>query len=459
MMRRDEHELAELAAFVADLDVHDLPDDVRDRATLLLADTVGAIVAGSTATELAAFRLGAVGGSSTVLAADLPGAPPPEAAFANGLAATWLEVDEVGPWGHAAAHLVPALLAASESERRTGAELLGAFIAGYEVHARLGLAATLRPVLHQNGNIGVMAAAVALAKLHRASATETLDRAAMAAQLMMGSSYAGSVAGATVRNVHPALAARAAFLIEDLDRCGFTGYPAAVSEVLGNALGTEFDAATLVAGLGEDWAVREAAVKLHSGCGHLHPVFDALADAFGAAPASGTYPPVRIEGVAPHLIERVDVGVVPGAERLADPHPANALAARFSIPYGVAVFLITGAADVQAFDLPPAVSSSVESLARRVHVRAEPELVRGRGALPARVAIYLTDGHVLDGRCEAPYGWPARPARPTDVAAKFGALCTPVLGPAAADLWEACMSLDDRTAFSLRGERREVLSR
>ena len=99
-----------------------------------------------------------------------------DAAFVNGAAAHVLDYDDVTLDGHPSAVLVPAIIAQGEVIGASGAELLTAYVAGYEVWAELLLR---EPVpLHQKGwhptaVRGAIAAAAACAKLRRLSAEKT----------------------------------------------------------------------------------------------------------------------------------------------------------------------------------------------------------------------------------------------------------------------------------------------
>src|SRR4249920_3542367 len=63
--------------------------------------------------------------------------PAQEAALINGTAAHALDYDDVALAGHPSAVLVPALLAEGEAIGASGAELMRAYLVGYEVWAEL----------------------------------------------------------------------------------------------------------------------------------------------------------------------------------------------------------------------------------------------------------------------------------------------------------------------------------
>ena len=123
---------ATLAAHLAGISVGSVPAAVRDRAGLVLADTLGAIMAGQGDAAVAATaRRHAVGGPCRVPGTGLRAAPP-MAAFLHGLAGTALELDEGNypAGGHPGIHAVAAALAEAEAQGAGGAQLLDAVVAG-----------------------------------------------------------------------------------------------------------------------------------------------------------------------------------------------------------------------------------------------------------------------------------------------------------------------------------------
>jgi len=138
---------AALSAFAAGIRLDALPPEVVSRSRFLLLDLVGNIVrarhdAESTASFLATTRaMGLASGNSGVFG-DAARYTPAGAAFLNGALAHSLDFDDT----HAAASLhpgapvIPAALAAGEMTGASGADVLAAIIAGYEITCRVALA-------------------------------------------------------------------------------------------------------------------------------------------------------------------------------------------------------------------------------------------------------------------------------------------------------------------------------
>ena len=104
--------LVALGRFVAEVPEDAIPVDVRDRAALVLADTVGAILGGGREPEVGRLHAGAerASGPATVLGAAFARVEPWWAIVANGFAGTMLELDEGNRFarGHPAIHVLPA---------------------------------------------------------------------------------------------------------------------------------------------------------------------------------------------------------------------------------------------------------------------------------------------------------------------------------------------------------------
>ncbi|MGE0725753.1 MAG: MmgE/PrpD family protein, partial [Alphaproteobacteria bacterium] len=157
-----------LATFLVDFRADRLAPSTIDQATFVIADTVAAIACGAAEPEVVAItgRIGGPPGAASVVGAGRTAAPA-EAALLNGIAGTWLELDEGNRFarGHPGIHVLPAVLAHAEAHGSSGADLITAFVLGYEVASRVGIAAQLRASMHPHGTWGTIGAAAAVAKL------------------------------------------------------------------------------------------------------------------------------------------------------------------------------------------------------------------------------------------------------------------------------------------------------
>ena len=139
--------LGQVAAFAAETATSSIPPEVAERAALILADCVGAIVGGAAEPDVAALTRRQTGSGRSLLIGTSGTRPAGTAALLNGTAGTTLEMDERNQFckGHPRMHTVPAALAVAADGTVSGADLLAAIAIGYDVGARVGIATKLRP--------------------------------------------------------------------------------------------------------------------------------------------------------------------------------------------------------------------------------------------------------------------------------------------------------------------------
>src|SRR5256714_889247 len=201
-------QIEELAWFVAETRLEDIPAGVRQHARLVLLDTLGVILAGSTPPEGAALRerlATTAGTGATVYARGWPAQDPRTAALINGIAGRSIELCEGLRLasGQAAMQVLPGVLAVAEQAQSSGAEMLAAFILGYDVVGRLSVGFTPRPLAHQNGQVSLLAAAAAGARLRGLDAAGVSRAMRIATTLLLTPSYTNAVAGGAAAQDSP----------------------------------------------------------------------------------------------------------------------------------------------------------------------------------------------------------------------------------------------------------------
>src|SRR6516164_10700033 len=140
------------ANFVANLKPTDLPDRCLEAARIGIVVCVGVMIAG--AREQPVRIVSAMVATSTQNdgAPEIPSGrnlAAPDAALVNGVAAHVLDYDDVALAGHPSTVLVPAVLAEGWTLNSSGADVLSAYVAGYELWALLQ---ALEPgQLHERG--------------------------------------------------------------------------------------------------------------------------------------------------------------------------------------------------------------------------------------------------------------------------------------------------------------------
>jgi 2-methylcitrate dehydratase PrpD len=359
------------------------------------------------------------------------------AAFVNGTAAHGEDFDDTFEGGpvHAGAVIVPALLAVAERRQLGGSDLLLGLAVGVEVTCRASLVAPKR--IHQAGFhptavLGAMGAAAGIAAALR------VDEATFAsAQGIAGSMASGIIEylaeGTSTKRMHPGWAAQAGLRAVELARAGFEG-PRTVWEGthgflhgFANTLDGSWE--KLTGGFGEDWVAETIAFKPYA-CGTMiHPYIDCArrlarqvnADDIAAIQCE------TAEGIVHRLWEPIDT----------KRRPANAYAAKFSIPFCVGYALLYGHVGLEAFTEATARDPRIAALAAKVGYTIDahnpyPDEYTGH------VRITMKDGRVLEERQPHLRGGHREPLTPDDIAEKFRANCEHgKWDPARIDAWLA----------------------
>jgi 2-methylcitrate dehydratase PrpD len=402
-------------------------------ARAVTLDTLGAILAGSRLVEnarLADLAAERSGSRTATLVGHRRKAEPMLAALANGTAGVSLEMDEGNRWGggHPAIHVLPATLAVAEELGADGRRFIEALVAGYEVSSRLGSASQVRPNVHSHGTWGTAGAAVAVARLRDPDADALRTLINLATSMSPANSWQPCFEGATIRNLYPGRSNMQAILATHLLACGYTAVHDAPSDLYGTILGERFDPDTVVADLSGDdrvavYRIERNYFKFHACCLYNHAVLDAVQSLLHA------------EGFSAHDVQRIRVTSLPFVTRMADPSPANMLAAKFSVPYAVAAAVVKGTTDVAAFTDAVREDSRVRQLAGRIEVSGDEtmSLRAGPERPTARVSVELDHGRVLTRETAIVHGDAANPRPRHELEAKFRALAADTLDAARAN--------------------------
>src|SRR5690242_8642047 len=317
-------QIERLAQFVAETQWEDIPGPVQRHAKLVLLDTLGVILAGAERPEVRELRhaLAATAGTgATVYARGWPTHDSRTAALLNGIAGRSIELCEGLRFvsGQAAMQVLPGVLAVGEQARSTGRDMLAAFVLGYDVAARLAAGFTPRPLAHQNGQVSLLAAAAAGARLHGLDAVGISRAMRIATTLLLTPSYTNAVAGATALNVAGGMSGFAAAFAPELARAGFEAQEDAIEQGLGDLVGSGFDAGRVVEDLGAVWHVTRNYFRLYACCNPIHPALDCLQEALTALHPQ------------PGEIERIDVATYRFASVMRNPDPPNYFASKYSL--------------------------------------------------------------------------------------------------------------------------------
>jgi len=399
------HPSADLARFVADLKFADIPAAVVSRCEDLFLDTMGSILAGSSAravrsmAKYAELMGPATGGAEDFVSRRMTS--PMFAAMSNAAAAHVVEQDDVhnGSVFHPAAVVFPPALAVAQQIGACGEDFITAAVAGYEVGIRVGefMGRSHYKIFHTTGTAGTIAAAVAVGKLLKLDADQMLNAIGSA-----GTQAAGLWEflrdAADSKQLHTAHAAAAGMTAAYLAKDGFTGAHRILEGKQGMAAGmsTDSDPAKLVDRLGSRWALAETSFKYHASCRHTHPAADALQAV------------IRDNKLKAEDIQSVVTHVHQGAIDVLGPvvNPQTVHQSKFSMGTVLALIALRNSADLANFD--KALQDSMVAKFRDIVTMELDEEVDQ--AYPQRwigkVTVKTKDGKVYQGRVDEPKGDP-----------------------------------------------------
>jgi 2-methylcitrate dehydratase PrpD len=444
-------QVEELARFVAQTRLEEIPEAVQRHARLVLLDTLGVILAGSERPEMRALRerlAPTAGSGATVYARGWPTHDARTAALLNGIAGRSIELCEGLRFvsGQAAVQVLPGVLAVAENARSSGREMLSAFILGYDVVGRLAGGFTPRPLAHQNGQVSLLAAAAAGARLHGLDAAGVSRAMRIATTLLLTPSYTNAVAGATTLNVAGGMSGFAAALAPELAEAGFEAQPDAIEEALSQLVGGGFTPEHALDELGARWEITRNYFRLYACCNPIHPALDCLAAALGQLRPR------------PDQVERIDVLTYRFASVMRNPDPPNYFASKYSLPHAAATMVVRGGAGFAALDDSALTDPVIAALRHRVHISEDPAMTAVVPRLrPARVTVTLGDGRQATHSLESHRGDFQEPFAESEIRGKFRELAATVLTPqGVADIERAVDHCEEWTSV---GELTELLRR
>jgi len=402
-----------LAEFAQKLRIDDLSQEVIEHSRYIVLDTVGTMLAGASLTEIKALSemsnsLGGPGGA-TLMGCQQTSSPY-FASFVNGTGAVSLELDEGNQYAinHPSVHILPAALALAEENKQSGAEFLSAFIAGYEISVRIGLATHLREAVHPFGTYTIVGTAAAASKLLKFDKDHMVQALNLAAGMCIASSQKAANAGASVRNLATGLTNYNGLIAPFLVRAGFTGDPKSFSTIFGGILGDSFREDKLEEDLGRTFYITRNYFKPYACSRWNHAPIEAIASMYSKRPFD------------PKDVEEITVWTYDPATRLSCNDPPNGYAAKHSIPYNVAARLVLGTNDIDAYSDDVLLNPHIQNIARRVKVREDPKMTsKLPDVRPARVEVKLCTGDTLDESIDRPRGGFDNPLSKDELLEKF----------------------------------------
>ncbi len=416
--------LTRLVAGAATLRWEDIPDDVVEAAVDCIVDTVAVAVGGSGEETVHLIGpLTADRGPCTRLV-DGAAVGMRSAALANGVAAHVLDFDDWLPAAglHPSAPLLPAVLATAEcvaasADDLPGTRLLTAYVAGFEVQARIGAALApghYRAGFHPTATVGVFGAAAAAAHLLGLGPEGTARALGLAAAQAAGlrTSF-----GTMAKPLQVGRAAEAGVLATLLAAAGATAPDGALFAPGGFAAthSDTLDPAVAAVGFADHWYLSEVLLKRHAACFGTHASIDALLELRDGLDPTRVH---EIELTVPELLRTV----------CAIPAPQTALQAKFSLAHTAALALVRGRCQVADFTLDVPGDPQLLAVTGQVRLRFDPSLP----AQQTQVRVLLDDGTTRAATADSARV-PPPAGRRAIAREKLAALAPPALGAAGGD--------------------------
>lgn len=400
-----------------------VPAEVMEAARLHMLDAVGVGLAAAALDQGAPYirmNRGESGGAVVALSGAAM-TDPAEAALINGGLIHSLEYDDTHTASivHGSSVFAAAALAVGQAADATPEAVIRAYLLGYEVAIRIGLAAP--GAFQQRGFqitsvAGPLVAALIAADIMDAGEDERVHAVGIALSQASGV-FEFLTNGSTVKSMHPGWAAHAGVLAARLARAGLTGPETAIEGTRG--LYAQFagrgDAARnltdAMGDFGNRWHMLDVAYKFLPCCHYIHPFVEAAGQ-------------LAEKGITPAAIMRLTLRIAAGAAPIVcEPwqqklDPPDGHAARWSLPVVVAARLVEGRVDHQTFRFRAA--PDVLSLAGRM-IWEKLDSDSFPHAFEAEILCRTVDGADTRVRVADVYGNVARPARRDDILAKFRA--------------------------------------
>jgi 2-methylcitrate dehydratase PrpD len=383
-----------LGQFIADLSPNRLPDEAVRVARMGFIDCIGTMIAGrkEDCVRIMTDVLAPADGPSTLTFSPRK-SPAPEAAWINGTAAHALDYDDVGLRGHPSTVLVPAILAEAEALGSSGADMITAYVAGYEVWAELfrrdsGL--LHQKGWHPTGLYGAVGAAAACAKLRKLDA----EKSAVAIALG-GSQSAGLMAnfGSMTKPFHAGKAAHAGIMAARLAEAGFTANTDALEHPQGflhaiSPTGTEDRSSAPKAGA--EWAILSEGlgIKKYPTCYCTHRAIDCMLDLVNGSP------------IEAGEVQKITVNISDYfATVLRNHQPGTGLAAKFSMEFAMASGIITKRVGLRELTDGFVQRPDVQALMRKVEIvtTSEYDSESPGAAVHDQVTVQLGNGKIVAG--------------------------------------------------------------
>ena len=406
-----------LAGYATDLKFDQIPPEVVERAKDCLIDTVAACVLGAqmpwTQTVIEYAQRNSAPGGSSVLGTDIK-VRAPFACLCNGAAAHAFELDalcEPSVGMHPSAALGVPGLAVAQGRKKSGRELIEAFVAGFEVLYRIGQATHHSPEklgFHAPGVMGVYGVSCVVAKLFNESAEQMAHAFGIAGSLSSGL-MEFSQSGGLVKRLHLGRAAEGGFLAAALARDGYTG-PAQVLEGKYGSLNTfcrDAQPQLMTQDLGVVWHTLKTKLKRYACHANAQVPVTLVLDLKAKHAISGDDVARMVLAVNEKSLSHHNI-----------PQPTDLAMAQYSVPFSAALALFVNPTDPWVFCDKNVNDPKVRALCKGAQL--EPlHPAPGQSGMATRVTLHLKNGQTISAEGDNFKGTPTMPLTRGELLEKF----------------------------------------
>lgn len=358
-------------------------------------------------------------GDAPVFGSDLC-LPAPWAAMANGTAGHAVEFDdwEIPGNTHPSSVLFPALLAVAAGQSTSGQAVLEAYVAGFEVIARIGEGVNFDHYAngwHATATLGAIGAAAAVARLTGLDASQTAHAMAIAVSQACG--YTDQF-GSHAKPLHAGFAAKTGVVAAALAQNGLTGqlnilesgkgFAALMGRGDGTAFSAEFHSPDPASPAITQYGL---VIKPYPTCGYTHRAIDATLA-------------IRQQHAPDHKnIVRVTASITDfHAAILPFTMPTNRTEALFSVPFCLALALVRGRVTLADCDegawQDDQIAALIPKVTKIARVPLDPDLNYDWDD-PDWVEIEMRDGTIYRSEVAFPLGTPQNKMSSEQIVHKF----------------------------------------
>ncbi|WP_369308940.1 MmgE/PrpD family protein [Providencia rettgeri] len=415
----------QLSQFITHLSFSDIPPQIVERAKYHLLDTLGVALAGSLQQSATQCRQGItclpdhqgtipIWGSNQTVSTTA-------AALANGISAHALDFDDTHTDSitHGSAVLTPIAFALGEHLQATTKDILIAWIIGWEVAARVGLAS--HSGFHQRGFHSTAIAGIFGATACASSLLKLTQEQTVHAIGLTGSQTSGVAEyltnSSSAKCFHAGWAAQSGIIAACLAKGGMTG-PETIFEgrySLYQTHGIRENASPeqVAQDLGSVWEFMNVSIKPYPVCHFAHATVDC-----GRR--------LLRQGITLEQIAKVECVIDPVAAALiCEPPeqkwaPQSAYAAKFSLPWLFAAGFIEDKLTLSLLSPENLQRTDIQNLAKKVSYRYPTKNeIPFPTYFPGLIFVTLTNGKTLTERLDIQYGNPKNPMSLEDIERKF----------------------------------------